>query len=115
MLNLVLDWLFLELTPHRVSPLYTQVEARRLIESRPAHTTWPARFLTSHALQGKSPYGGSHAQILGFLQACPYQPPSSHLPLGPLGPSSYKTANGVTRPLLGGSHLGAISPTKVIG
>ena len=37
-LALVLDLLFLELTRHRVSPLYTQVDARRLIESQPAHT-----------------------------------------------------------------------------
>ena len=38
MLDLVLNELFLELTRHRVTPLYTQVDARRLTEPRPAHT-----------------------------------------------------------------------------
>ena len=37
-LDLVLDLLFLELTRRRVTPLYTQVDARQLTESRPAHT-----------------------------------------------------------------------------
>ena len=38
MLDLVLDLLFLAFTHRRVTPLYTQVDARRLTESRPAHT-----------------------------------------------------------------------------
>ena len=37
MLDLVLDLLFLALTRRRVTPLYTQVDAWRLTESRPAH------------------------------------------------------------------------------
>ena len=38
MLDLDLDLLLLELNRHPVTPLYTQVDARRLTESRPAHT-----------------------------------------------------------------------------
>ena len=78
-LDLVLDWLSLPLTRRRVSSLYTQVDTRRLTESRTAHTPWPAQFLTSHALQGKSSCGGSQAQVLGFHQACLHEPMSSHL------------------------------------
>ena len=37
MLDLVLDLFFLALNRRRVVPLYTQVDARRLTESRPAH------------------------------------------------------------------------------
>ena len=35
--SLALDLLFLALSRRRVVPLYTWVDARRLIESRPAH------------------------------------------------------------------------------
>ena len=41
--SLALDLLFLALSFHRVIPLYTRVDAWRLTESRPAHTTCPAR------------------------------------------------------------------------
>ena len=37
-LDLVLDLLFLALNRRWVVPLYTQVDAQRLTESRPAHT-----------------------------------------------------------------------------
>ena len=37
-LDLVLDLMLLALNRHRVVPLYTQVDAQRLIDSRPAHT-----------------------------------------------------------------------------
>ena len=36
-LDVVIDLLFLALNRCRVIPLYTQVDARRLTESRPAH------------------------------------------------------------------------------
>ena len=37
-LDLVLDLLFLALNRRGVTPLYTQADAQRLTESRPAHT-----------------------------------------------------------------------------
>ena len=37
MLDLAFDLFFLALNRHRVVPLYTQVDAQRLTESRPAH------------------------------------------------------------------------------
>ena len=37
MFDLAFDLLFLALNRHRVIPLYTQVNAQRLTESRPAH------------------------------------------------------------------------------
>ena len=41
--RLALDLLFLALSRRRVVPLYTRVNAWRPTESRPAHTTCPAR------------------------------------------------------------------------
>ena len=49
-LDLVLDILFLALSRRRVVHLYTQVDARRLTESRPAHTQVSGPVTTSACL-----------------------------------------------------------------
>ena len=49
-LDLALVLMLLALNRRRVVPLYTEVDAQRLIESRPAHKQCPARFLSIPAL-----------------------------------------------------------------
>ena len=44
-LDLALDFMLLALNRRQVVPLYTEVDAQWLIESRPAHKQCPARFL----------------------------------------------------------------------
>ena len=49
-LDLALDLILLALNHRRVVPLYIEVDAQRLIESRPAYKQCPARFLSILAL-----------------------------------------------------------------
>ena len=70
-LDLAFDLLFPVLNCRRVIPLYTQVDTRRLTESRPAHTQHVRLGdVTTLALQHKSYiYGGLPLQALSRLWA----------------------------------------------
>ena len=69
-LDLVLDLMLLVLNRRRVVPLYTEVDAQRLTESRPAHKQCPARSLSIPALQYKLyTYGGLSLRALSRLWA----------------------------------------------
>ena len=69
-LCLALDELFLALSHQGVAPLYREVDAQRLSESRPAHKQCPARSLTILSVQYKScAYGGLPLRALSRLWA----------------------------------------------
>ena len=69
-LDLALDLMLLALNRRRVVPLYIEVDAQRLLESRPAHKQCPARSLSIRALQYKlHTYGGLSLRALNRLWA----------------------------------------------
>ena len=72
-LDLAFDLLFLALNRRRVIPLYTQVDARWLTESRPAHKrVRPGDLTTRFTPTGLKPSLG-----LGPFISYPLEPPSS--------------------------------------
>ena len=102
-LDLVLDLLFLALSRRGVIPLYTQVDARRLTESRPAHThvsssvtiyacltiqvihTWWFIHLGRKSPLGLGPSTGSYSPPSSVVSRQWYNP----APPGQFIPSSY--------------------------
>ena len=69
-LDLALDLMLLALNCRRVIPLYTEVDAQRLSESRSAHRQCPARSLSIPALQYKlHTYGGLSLRAINRLWA----------------------------------------------
>ena len=70
-LDLLLDLLFLALTCRRVTPLYTQADARWLIECRPAHTqcVWlgdRTKLSLTYKLNIWCPWASSLLRVLGL-------------------------------------------------
>ena len=67
-LDLVLDLMLLALNRRRIDPLYTEVDAQRLSESRPAHKQCLVRSLSIPALQYKlHTHGGLFLRALSCL------------------------------------------------